>query len=114
MGGLIAGQSSTTGVAEATPARAAAAILWPPDPWLYCYRTAINGLYWGWRVEYAGINSNPSYNSPRTNCRDRWSGEGFWWYSARRVDWNTACRMTYGSNSSSWVFAGNGLVYCRR
>lgn len=83
---------------------------WLPDPWLYCYYSVPGSSI---ARAYAGIYSNPTYNSVRTNCRDRLTRNAISWYTARRVHWGTTCRWTYNTSRAS-AYVRNGRVYCWR
>jgi hypothetical protein len=81
---------------------------WLPDPAIYCYYSVPSSSI---ARSYAGIYANPYYNSVRTNCRDRLTRNGIYWYTARPVDWNTTCRWTYNTNNAS-AYSRSGRVYC--
>lgn len=83
---------------------------WLPDPWLYCYYSVPSSSI---TRQYAGIYSNPAYNSVRTACRDRLIRNGIYWYTARAIYWNTACRWTYNTNNAS-AYVKSDRVYCWR
>jgi hypothetical protein len=83
---------------------------WLPDPYLYCYYSVPSSPI---ARAYAGIYANPTYNSVRTNCRDRLTRNGIYWYTARPVYWDTTCRWTYNTSRAS-AYARNGRVYCWR
>ena len=83
---------------------------WLPDPWLYCYYSVPSSPI---SRSYAGIYANPSYNSVRTNCRDRLTYNAISWYTARSVSWDTACRWSYNTSRAS-AYVRSDRVYCWR